>query len=154
MLTACRHGSACGCLVEDQDLNGPLAGSDTFSNPALPAAIPIVGKRQPVAVAGKASPNVMLATNPPERRVQLTRVAAHDRRSAMGEDGTPNINLFTPIKLTGDWRMADYGLSPAADHRSFHRRTIADVDVDAAKCVCRIGNPGDIGHIEEASAAC
>jgi len=50
--------------------------------------------------------------------------------------------------------MADYGSSLTAHHRSFHRRTIADVDVDAAKCVRRIGNPGDIGHIEEAPAVC
>lgn len=96
----------------------------------------------------------MLATHPQERCVQPARVATHDRRSAMGEDGPPNIDLFTPIELTGDWRMAGYGSSLAAHHRSFHRRTIANVDMDAAKCVHRTGNPGDIGHVEEATAVC
>lgn len=50
--------------------------------------------------------------------------------------------------------MADYGPSLTAHHRSLHRRTIADVDVDAAKCVRRIRNPGNIGHIEEATVVC
>jgi hypothetical protein len=40
-----------------------------------------------------------------------------------GEHGLPNINLFTPIKLTGDGRMTDHGssltvqIAPLTGHR-------------------------------------
>jgi hypothetical protein len=96
----------------------------------------------------------VLATELPERCIQPSRIAAHDRRSAMGKDGSPNVSLFTPFELTCDWSMADQGLCLPAHHRSPHRSTIADVDVDATKCVLRIGHPGDIGHIEKATAVC
>ncbi len=96
----------------------------------------------------------MLATELPKRVSLQSGVATNDRRSAMSENGVPNTGHLAPAELTGDRSMSNHRSSLPAYHRSLHRRSIADIDGNPAKCGRRIGNSGNIGYIEERDAAC
>ena len=126
MLTACHHGGACRCLVEDQDLSGRWLAQTPFRIPRYQRRYPLSGKDSLSPSQAKRAPTSCWR---PIRRSAAFSLRASPRTigdSAMGEDGTPNINLFTPIELTGDWRMAD--LRSVSYWRTIdraHRRTIA-----------------------------
>src|SRR5271165_4606267 len=79
--------------------------------PSRPSWAAVVDKERPVAVAGKARLNAMLATKLPERSVQFPCVAAHDLGSAMGEDGAADACLLAPDKLGDDRADSDQGAS-------------------------------------------
>ena len=91
----------------------PSAGSSTFSRPSRLAS---VGKEQPIPVAGKAGLDAMIATKLLELRIHLSRVSAHDRRSAMGEDGSEDARFPAPPELFNDRGVADSRAILFANH--------------------------------------
>jgi hypothetical protein len=44
----------------------------------------------------------MLSAEPADQDTDGIRVGAHDRRSAMGEDGASHVRLGAPVELTDD----------------------------------------------------
>jgi hypothetical protein len=71
--------------------------------------------------------------------------AAHDRRSAMGEENPPNMRPCTPVELFDDWGMADQRTLLSPHHRPHYGCTIADIEIDPAKrtsCVCSLATSG------------
>jgi hypothetical protein len=58
----------------------------------------------------------MLAAKSPERRIHLSRTSAHDRRSAMGENGLADPYLPAPHELLNDRGVADPHAIPFAHH--------------------------------------
>ena len=97
--------------------------------PWCPSWLAAVDKEQPVAVAGKARPNAMLATKLSERSVQFPCVAAHDLGSAMGEDGAADICLLAPDKLGDDRSVANQRPVSLAHHRAAQGRAVADINI-------------------------
>ncbi|HUI22332.1 MAG TPA: hypothetical protein VLZ74_14970 [Methylocella sp.] len=97
----------------------------------------------------KARVNPVFVTEPPNQRVEVSRIAAYDLRSTMGKDGMRNARGFTPAELHGDSSMADPGPTLSADHGALNGRSIADVKDDLAK---RIRTPWErsyVGKIEK-----
>src|SRR5271165_5154234 len=97
--------------------------------PSRPSWAAVVDKERPVAVAGKARLNAMLATKLPERSVQFPCVAAHDLGSAMGEDGAADACLLAPDKLGDDRSVANQRPVSPAQHRAAEGRAVADINI-------------------------
>ncbi len=104
---------------------------------------------QPISIAGEACVNAALTTELADRRTQRARVAAHDRRAAMGENRSTHVRLGAPIELNRNRGVADQPASLYAHPRTSHRCAIADIDTDATQRFRRVRKPGDVRQVEK-----
>jgi hypothetical protein len=101
-----RHQPDCPSLFADLGVRSGSAESAARRYAAarlgLPAlAVPNRGAQgQVVSVACNSCVNAVLAANPADQGIHGTRRGAHDRRTAMGEDGATNMRLCAPFELT------------------------------------------------------
>jgi len=93
-----------------------------FSSVVNGALLPPIGKGQAVAVTSNAGLNAALATKSPDRGIQLTRVATHNRRSAMRKDSTVDTRSLAPTELRNDGCMANQCPAQFAHHRALDGR--------------------------------
>src|SRR5262249_43254781 len=94
-----------------------------------------------------------LHTEAPDQRTDLPRVAADDRRAAMGEQRLRNARVFAPVELLDDRSMTDAGTPATPNEGPPDRGAVTDVEINAFERGPPIADSGHVRGIEEAPRA-